>query len=75
MIFMPKICVYTLKMNMTFDLLSRPFNIRTLGVTFLLLYSAGHLPAPFAPAAGWGDIAIGAHRGRHHRATPITRRV
>ncbi len=33
--------------------------IRTLGVTFVLLHSAGRLPAPFAPVAGWGDIAIG----------------
>jgi hypothetical protein len=34
--------------------------IRLLGVLFLLLYAAKRLPAPFAPAAGWGDIAIGA---------------
>jgi hypothetical protein len=33
--------------------------IRVLGVTFLLLYTAGRLPAPFALAAGWGDIATG----------------
>jgi len=33
--------------------------IRVLGISFILLYSAGRLPAPFAPAAGWGDIAIG----------------
>jgi hypothetical protein len=34
--------------------------IRVLGVLFLLFYAAKRLPAPFAPVAGWGDIAIGA---------------
>jgi len=34
--------------------------IRVLGVSFVLLYAAHLLPAPFAPTAGWGDIAIGA---------------
>ncbi|MBV8214390.1 MAG: hypothetical protein JOZ08_14340 [Verrucomicrobia bacterium] len=34
--------------------------IRILGVLFVLLYVAKRLPAPFAPVAGWGDIAIGA---------------
>jgi hypothetical protein len=34
--------------------------IRILGVLFVLLYAAKRLPAPFAPVAGWGDIAIGA---------------
>jgi hypothetical protein len=33
--------------------------MRLLGVLFILLYAAKRLPAPFAPAAGWGDIAIG----------------
>src|SRR6266849_5638898 len=33
--------------------------VRIAGVTFLLLHASGRLPAPFAPAAGWGDIAIG----------------
>jgi hypothetical protein len=33
--------------------------VRVLGVSFILLYSAGRLPAPFAPVAGWGDIFIG----------------
>jgi hypothetical protein len=33
--------------------------IRVFGVTFLLLYAAGRLPAPFAPVAGWGDILVG----------------
>jgi hypothetical protein len=34
--------------------------IRLLGVLFVLLYAAKRLPAPFAPVAGWGDVAIGA---------------
>jgi hypothetical protein len=33
--------------------------IRLLGVLFVLLYAAKRLPAPFAPTAGWGDIAVG----------------
>jgi hypothetical protein len=33
--------------------------IRLLGVLFVLLYAAKRLPAPFAPVAGWGDIAVG----------------
>jgi hypothetical protein len=33
--------------------------IRILGVSFLILYSLGRLPAPFAPMAGWGDILAG----------------
>jgi hypothetical protein len=33
--------------------------VRLLGVFFVLLFSAGRLPAPFAPAAGWGDVLIG----------------
>lgn len=33
--------------------------IRVLGVTFLILYGAGRLPAPFAPLAGWGDVLTG----------------
>ena len=33
--------------------------MRVLGVLFVLLYAAKRLPAPFAPVAGWGDIAIG----------------
>jgi hypothetical protein len=32
---------------------------RVLGVSFVLLYAAGRLPAPFAPIAGWGDISVG----------------
>lgn len=34
--------------------------VRILGVFFVLLHAGGRLPAPFAPAAGWGDIAVGA---------------
>ena len=34
--------------------------VRIAGVAFLLLHAAGRLPAPFAPVAGWGDIAVGA---------------
>lgn len=33
--------------------------VRVLGAAFVLLYAAHRLPAPFAPSAGWGDIAIG----------------
>ena len=33
---------------------------RLLGVLFVLLYAAKWLPAPFAPVAGWGDVAAGA---------------
>src|SRR2546425_8393423 len=34
--------------------------VRLLGISFIVLYAAGRLPAPFAPVAGWGDIFIGA---------------
>jgi hypothetical protein len=34
--------------------------IRLAGVLFVALYAQGRLPAPFAPSAGWGDIAVGA---------------
>src|SRR5438309_1052256 len=34
--------------------------VRVLGISFIILYSAGRLPAPFAPVAGWGDIFVGA---------------
>ncbi|HEY3988444.1 MAG TPA: hypothetical protein VGM02_04040 [Acidobacteriaceae bacterium] len=33
--------------------------VRVLGITFILLYWAKRLPAPFAPVAGWGDVAVG----------------
>src|SRR6266704_2919143 len=33
--------------------------VRVLGIMFVILYSAGRLPAPFAPVAGWGDIFVG----------------
>jgi hypothetical protein len=34
--------------------------VRLLGVSFVVLYAAHRLPAPFAPVAGWGDIFVGA---------------
>src|SRR5437773_6856534 len=34
--------------------------VRLLGISFIVLYAAGRLPAPFAPVAGWGDIFVGA---------------
>jgi hypothetical protein len=34
-------------------------SVRILGITFVLLYWAKRLPAPFAPTAGWGDVAVG----------------
>jgi hypothetical protein len=34
--------------------------LRVLGFSFLVLYAAHRLPAPFAPLAGWGDIVVGA---------------
>lgn len=33
--------------------------LRVLGVIFVLLFAAHRLPAPFAPAAGYGDILTG----------------
>jgi hypothetical protein len=33
--------------------------VRVLGITFVLLYAARRLPAPFAPIAGWGDFGVG----------------
>jgi hypothetical protein len=33
--------------------------VRILGITFVLLYLAKRLPAPFALVAGWGDITVG----------------
>src|SRR3954452_3486751 len=30
-------------------------SVRVLGLSFVLLYAAKRLPAPFAPVAGWGD--------------------
>lgn len=33
--------------------------VRVLGIFFVILYAQGRLPAPFAPIAGWGDVAIG----------------
>jgi hypothetical protein len=34
--------------------------VRLLGISFIVLYAAHRLPAPFAPVAGWGDIFVGA---------------
>jgi hypothetical protein len=34
-------------------------SVRILGITFVLLYAAKRLPAPFAPVAGWGDVSVG----------------
>ena len=34
--------------------------VRLLGISFIILYAAHRLPAPFAPVAGWGDIFVGA---------------
>jgi hypothetical protein len=34
--------------------------VRVLGISFIILYAADRLPAPFAPVAGWGDIFVGA---------------
>ena len=34
--------------------------VRLLGISFIVLYAVGRLPAPFAPVAGWGDIFVGA---------------
>ena len=34
--------------------------VRLLGISFIILYVSGRLPAPFAPVAGWGDIFVGA---------------
>jgi hypothetical protein len=40
-------------------LLIAPHAMRVLGIVFVILYAEHRLPAPFAPAAGWGDVAIG----------------
>src|SRR5437762_8898773 len=34
--------------------------VRLLGISFIILYTTGRLPAPFAPVAGWSDIFVGA---------------
>src|SRR5204862_7881053 len=34
--------------------------VRLLGISFIVLYAVGRLPAPFAPVAGWGDVFVGA---------------
>ena len=40
-------------------LLIRVHMVRLLGISFIILYAAHRLPAPFAPVAGWGDIFCG----------------
>lgn len=47
-------------LNLPLTMLVGVNSIRVLGVLFLVLYGAGRLPAPFAQAAGWGDIIVGA---------------
>jgi hypothetical protein len=37
--------------------------VRVLGCSFLALYAAHRLPAPFARVAGWGDIFVGVTAG------------
>ena len=34
--------------------------VRIAGISLIVLYAQGRLPAPFAPLAGWGDILAGA---------------
>jgi hypothetical protein len=34
-------------------------SVRVLGLSFVVLYAAKRLPAPFAPVAGWGDVTVG----------------
>jgi hypothetical protein len=46
-------------LNLPIPLLIGINAVRVLGVFFVLLYTQSRLPAPFAPEAGWGDIAIG----------------
>jgi hypothetical protein len=46
--------------RVSLPLLISVHTVRVLGVSFVLLYAAGRLPAPFAPVAGWGDIFVGA---------------
>src|SRR6266581_8860079 len=46
--------------QVSLSLLVGVHTVRLLGITFIVLYAAGRLPAPFAPVAGWGDIFVGA---------------
>jgi hypothetical protein len=48
-----------IRLALPIDLLVGVNAVRLLGVFFILLYAAERLPAPFAPLAGWGDVAIG----------------
>ncbi len=45
--------------QVSLSLLVGVHTVRLLGITFIVLYAAGRLPAPFAPVAGWGDIFVG----------------
>lgn len=45
--------------HVSLTLLTAVHAVRILGVSFVVLYAEGRLPAPFAPVAGWGDITIG----------------
>ena len=56
-------CVKSLREGfhrVSLSLLVGVHTVRLLGITFIVLYGAGRLPAPFAPVAGWGDIFVGA---------------
>ncbi len=55
-------CVKSLREGfhrVSLSLLVGVHTVRLLGITFIVLYGAGRLPAPFAPVAGWGDIFVG----------------
>ena len=45
--------------QVSLSLLTAVHAVRILGMSFVLLHTQGRLPAPFAPVAGWGDIAVG----------------
>lgn len=45
--------------HMPLSLLVSVHIVRVLGISFIILYAGGRLPAPFAPVAGWGDIFVG----------------
>jgi hypothetical protein len=39
-------------------LLAGVHTVRLLGISFIILYASGRLPAPFAPVAGWGVFLL-----------------
>jgi hypothetical protein len=45
--------------EVSLSLLTAVHAVRILGIGFVILHAEGRLPAPFAPVAGWGDIAVG----------------